>query len=532
MPTFVPTGEQEETLKAFKTGQDMKILARAGTGKTSTLSYLVESCPDRKILYMTFDKRSSEEFARKCKDSLNLKAKNFHSYCYTSFLTYVISKFGEEYGEHIKNRMHTGDKFLTKSADIATYLGITTPAGLKRPDPQNLENQTDILLPPVQQVIYIKGVLKNFYNSSSDTLKVSHFKGDSPSEELFKNAVAYLNDILSPEGRIAWKNADIYAKIWCMRNPSLSPEYDVLLIDEAQDTNSLQASFYKNQTLQKVYVGDSFQHIYSFRGDQDELKDLEVPVTMSLTKSFRFGQKVADLAANIINSSALSRTHGRVTLEGLSPHPGHIALHVDNPDMYLVRRTVTVLDLLMDDFDMFYPRKIRITAKQRDALENLLTSLDWFVQNPLGAKVTPAFMHEDLVDYETLDQIKSAIASGSLPPRVKKAVSLLEQRGYDHVFSHIQSFVRRGGTPKKGTVVTISTVHGAKGAEAPVVQVADDFRLPYHVKENGERYYFPFPEEEMFIAYVAVTRAQESLGLGSLSWVQDSEALQNIQIKP
>jgi superfamily I DNA/RNA helicase len=64
--------------------------------------------------------------------------------------------------------------------------------------------------------------------------------------------------------------------------------------------------------------------------------------------------------------------------------------------------------------------------------------------------------------------------------------------------------------------VVISTAHRAKGLEWDYVVIGDDFPAPKESLKTGE---LEWPsEEEMRLAYVAVTRARKGLSTGSLAW--------------
>merc|ERR1719319_1314720 len=79
-------------------------------------------------------------------------------------------------------------------------------------------------------------------------------------------------------------------------------QYDVLLLDEAQDMNPAMLDVCLHQDRPKVVVGDPYQQIYSFRGAVNALALVEehtetrVVRTLYLTQSFRFGSEIAFLA--------------------------------------------------------------------------------------------------------------------------------------------------------------------------------------------------------------------------------------------
>jgi len=74
---FRPTVEQERVHEIYWTGESLRIEALAGTGKTTTLRYLVETGSPRSgaILYTAFNKKVIDEakgrFGRSCKVATN-----------------------------------------------------------------------------------------------------------------------------------------------------------------------------------------------------------------------------------------------------------------------------------------------------------------------------------------------------------------------------------------------------------------------------------------------------------------------------
>ena len=64
--------------------------------------------------------------------------------------------------------------------------------------------------------------------------------------------------------------------------------------------------------------------------------------------------------------------------------------------------------------------------------------------------------------------------------------------------------------------VTISTAHKAKGLEWESVKIGDDFKAP---KRDDDGNMIMPSEEEINLAYVAVTRAERRLDPGSLAWI-------------
>ena len=95
----------------------------------------------------------------------------------------------------------------------------------------------------------------------------------------------------------------------------------------------------------------------------------------------------------------------------------------------------------------------------------------------------------------------------------------------------IQGAIFKDSEKQGGTVdVVVTTIHQAKGLEWPRVRMGNDFWGPRKDKKTGEWIY---PEEpEIHLAYVGVTRAENELDMGGLSWVDDWVADNDPELMP
>jgi superfamily I DNA/RNA helicase len=74
-----PAPEQEEALRLFASGEDMILVAVAGSGKTTTLELLARSTPKR-LIYLAFNRALEEEASRRF--PANTKVYTFHGLAY------------------------------------------------------------------------------------------------------------------------------------------------------------------------------------------------------------------------------------------------------------------------------------------------------------------------------------------------------------------------------------------------------------------------------------------------------------------
>jgi superfamily I DNA/RNA helicase len=72
------------------------------------------------------------------------------------------------------------------------------------------------------------------------------------------------------------------------------------MFDEAQDAAPVIRAIIQQQKVQTIAVGDENQAIYGFTGAINALDAFDAPHVLKLTKSFRFGQAIADTANRLL----------------------------------------------------------------------------------------------------------------------------------------------------------------------------------------------------------------------------------------
>ncbi|NXQ24580.1 FBH1 helicase, partial [Alaudala cheleensis] len=242
------THEQQRILNhRIEPGQTVKIMALAGTGKTSTLVKYAEKFQELKFLYLAFNKAVAEKGKRVF--PRNVTCKTFHSLAFGSI--------GRQYKE--KGKL----SFRMSVFSISFLL-------------QKREGQS----------LFVRGktvskTLENFFASSDEEISEEH----TPLE--FKNTHGHIEPMSLQEKRInveeakeIWHNmkkldgdaekrykmtSDGYLKLWQLSKPQLLG-YDAIFVDEAQDCTPAIVDIVQSQRCGKILVGDPHQQIYTFRG--------------------------------------------------------------------------------------------------------------------------------------------------------------------------------------------------------------------------------------------------------------------------
>ncbi|NXR17935.1 FBH1 helicase, partial [Cinclus mexicanus] len=212
------THEQQRILNhKIEPGQTVKIMAFAGTGKTSTLVKYAEKFRELKFLYLAFNKAVAEKgkkvFPR------NVTCKTFHSLAFGSI------------GRHYKDK---GKLNFSKMSVYSISFLLQSRKG---------------------QSLFIRGklvskTLENFFSSSDEEICEEHtplwFKNTHGQMELMSREE---KKISVEEAKEIWHNmkkldgdaekrykmtCDGYLKLWQLSKPQLSG-YDAIFVDEAQD---------------------------------------------------------------------------------------------------------------------------------------------------------------------------------------------------------------------------------------------------------------------------------------------------------
>ena len=253
---------QEQRLAAESVEGPVLILAGAGSGKTRTITYrmahMIDNLciPAKKILGVSFTNKAAKEMRERVSTLLSKNKIRGLTLCtFHSLGVRILKKEITALGYHHNFTIY----------DTTDQLSIIREA-LKhyKADKQSFDHKV------IQAKI---SKLKNFGIGPLDYLKTPHFNEDSPYDLATEYCYHYYQDKLSFYNAIDFDDilfltVELFKK-FPEKAQHYSRQYEYIMIDEYQDTNTLQFQLVLALTSTHhnlCVVGDDDQAIYAFRG--------------------------------------------------------------------------------------------------------------------------------------------------------------------------------------------------------------------------------------------------------------------------
>jgi hypothetical protein len=457
-----PTDEQKQALKLFLTGQSFKINAYAGTGKTSTL-VMLSKADKRKGLYIAFNRSIVNE--AKGKFDSKTACMTTHELALKSLPPRLRKKaFKSTNAAALVQKLELVDQFfgdnLRLTAKTLAFLVIQTI--------KEFCQGTDETIRPVNFRRY--GKLSGIKSDDEATLSI----------QINLLAEDVWSRMISADDMDINLGHDGYMKLWALSKPQLN--FDYILLDEAQDTNPVVLGVLQKQSCQIVYVGDAFQQIYEWRGAVNAMELFETAHLTYLTKSFRFGEKIAEAASSVLNFLGAEFP--------IQANPNvRSKIGSCDPDAILTRTNSTVMSEVIAAINA--GKKCHIIGGTRDLLKLLKAVVE--LKNGRPSDVP------ELFGFANWSEVEELVDDGEAD-NLMTLVNLVRTHGEKHLLWAL----RRTESEESGADVLISTAFKAKGREWDKVRITSDF-LP-SVSDSEKNVAVEPSEARVF--YVAITRGR------------------------
>lgn len=464
-----PTSEQQQIIDTDPVpGQILKILAFAGTGKTTTLVAYAAKRPGLRFLYMAFNKSVQQEAAGK-------------------FPSNVMARTAHSLGFRVKGILHKNRLVQRFRANqVMDALGLDD----------------------YETARFTMETLHRYLVSADPVVAFSHVPPSARGhykrqKRKMPDLVAHANHL----GRLmcTGEHPDIgmlhdgYLKLYQLSGPALN--FDCILLDEAQDINPVVSAIVLSQVRSDssgkkpavIVVGDNHQQIYSFRGARDTLKTLTAHQTFYLTQSFRFDSNIAKAASMVLSVFKKETRPLRGTENPAEKPPWNPNRHT------VIARTNAVL------FDravqLYKTHDIGFAGGIQGYRLDLLTSVS-LLYDKAKSRVQDPFI-KGFSDFAGLKSYAAAVEDLEL----SSVCAVVEKYG-PSLRHHVDRIREKAVAPERAKIL-LTTAHKAKGLEWNHVLIMDDFVSL--VKDGLPVDPAGVDLDEFNLIYVAMTRARVHL---------------------
>jgi len=471
------TEEQRRFLQLFNEGESLRAEALAGSGKTTSLRYVVH-CGQMygKALYTSFGRKNIEEAKAKF-PSDRIDVRTNHSLAYRGF-----GRRWQDAGRLV-GRISPGSLMGImdwKDATFSPYASARTGAHM------------------------VLSTLDHFLQSADDAVTEQHayramggrIKSDADARGFVGRLISLTRDVWAR--MMATRDTmpithDVYLKAWALTRPQLGFKH--ILLDEAQDSSDLIVGLLKDQiNAQLIVVGDKNQSIYGFRGAINAMDAFETPNVCSLTQSFRFGHEIATMATAVLDMYVADPP----VVRGFSAIDSRIG-PLARPFCVLARTNSSLIGDLIT--------ALAATPHARLAVVGGVDEMVKLVNGAESLMRGERTWVSDLAEFANWNQVVKATEEEAYK-YLKPLVDMVTTYGPPAL---LQFLARVNGNEKNESTCdqVFSTVHKSKGREFPTVRLCDDFAdFPTTVEEKKR-----WNPEEGNLLYVAVTRAQHVLDI-------------------
>lgn len=493
---MILTKEQINIINAKE--DSFKINAVAGSGKTTTLLEYAQKNAHLKILYLAYNKSLQVSLQKKLKEYklAHMDISTIHSLAYKKVQA-------NQY-----NLCHDLKVQVIENA-LCEYERVT--------------NQRAGYYPIAEYLALIKDLV-NFYCNSSlialdDTLLTKYIKLSDLGTKILdlinkdeKRVLTHLKHILSSmKNKKIDATHDFYLKMFYLNKKlCTSLQYDLILVDEAQDISDVMIGIVEAQNCKRIYIGDSFQQIYSFRYAINALNKIDLP-SYNLSKSFRFGNDYAKILEKNLNVLYELNSKKLLKISGLthSTKTGESNIDFSKPICVIARTTFglvqQIIHFIHDNKKIYFEGGYSSYSFMNQTVYSI-----FYLKEKKLDKITMS----EIRDFESIQELEQ-FSKDTKNQDYLNVIKFVNTYG-DNIFEINKKIKEKLTTKKSEADIIFTTTHKSKGLEYEQVIMADDFITKKEITNPKNKISFLRIIEELNIYYVAASRVKKAIQMAPL----------------
>lgn len=487
-----PTSEQQRAIdKALLLKSSFKLIAFAGTGKTTTLIHCSSALQEQKKkgLYLSFNKKMAEEANGKFSQHglYSVQCSTFHALAYSKIPLWLKAKINKPalLPKDIVNKFQLENYRVEYNGKNKSLSDLTLAL---------------IILNTIRY--FCMSIDKNVTNDHSYQAlsEQTSINRNAELENKITSIASYIwNDIISETGSFGITH-DYYLKWWVLQKPIL--DFDYIMVDESQDSDQLILEVLKRQTAKVIYVGDPFQQIYSFRGAKNILQNLDLEA-LYLEQSFRFGNEIASVANLLLNRlfGETRKLKGLATKKATVTNFSNSTASPSSLDAIICRTNAAAFEYFFKFHSLLDgTKKIRLEVDAQRSQE----IFQGIFELRSGKKTSSKDLQGFSSYYELEEHIQVFSEIETATTELKTYLDLTKKYSWDVIKWALENSFEDKVSPDENELI-ISTAHKSKGLEWNNVLIAEGFN--YKVLDNK----LLISSDEKRLLYVTVTRAKSIL---------------------
>ena len=474
----------------LKPKEIMKVNACAGSGKTSTCVEIANSNSNKKILYLVFNKAMQIEAKERFGDNVDPRTINSLAY------------------EYIVNRQ--GKSVRQKGYVPYELKELLITHGVFRKEEKGTYGKAYDLI----------NSLEDFCNSAISDVNtyIQTMNCNRKLSELWelisKGVIESTHTSYLKEFQIALDdkaNRDILKK-----------RYDMIILDEAQDTNPVTFNIVTKMQLPLIVVGDVNQNIYGFRKTLNVMKNIKANYEYKLTGNFRSSQHILDVANELLGKFKPEQAGMGLEMKSMIDHSKNPAI---DKTARIYRTNFAMIQYISGLCEFKPEQRFHIPRGVDEVFEFLIQFTEWRTEGKASKQA-----YKWLNDFSSLEDLQNNYLK-KMNREDKELEGIIKKVNFfspEKVFEVYEYAKRKEKEKVDHTTEYLMTAHSAKGLEFDKVYIGNDFESleEQRIKQKSGKMSSVEFEQEVNLAYVAYTRAKKVLIDNSQLFFYDKHKLQ------